>query len=43
MKYIIVILILFTACKKSEIKPFEIDKGKADSIYASKFINDKLK
>jgi len=40
MRYLIIILILFAGCKKSEIKPFEIDKGKADSIYALKFKNN---
>ena len=43
MKYLIIFLILFAGCKKSEQPTLEIDKGKADSIYASKFINDKLK
>jgi len=45
MKYLIIFLIFFAGCKKSDIQPekFKIDKGKADSVYASKFINDKLK
>ena len=44
MKYIIIFLILFAGCKKSDIQPtLEIDKGKPDSVYAAKFINDKLK
>lgn len=43
IKYLVLIIVIFSSCKKLEIKPLEIDKGKADSIYASKIINPKLK
>lgn len=44
MKYLIFIFIVLTSCQKSDIKPnFKIDKGKSDSIYSAKFIDNKLK
>lgn len=41
---IIAICALLISCQKSDINPdFKIDKGKADSIYSVKFIDNKLK
>ncbi len=43
MKYLIILIVLLAGCRKDDIKPLEVDKGKADSVYASKIINPKLK